>query len=60
METNKKKYTKPKVEVNYIKMEVDLALSSATISGGVNGSEFTPDVEEWGTEEDGGYTRGDL
>ncbi|WP_156307903.1 hypothetical protein [Sphingobacterium endophyticum] len=60
MENKKKKYVAPKVECIPVQLEQGLAISSATISGGVNGSEFTPDVEEWGAEENGGYSRGDL
>lgn len=60
MENKKKKYVAPKVECIPVQLEQGLAISSATISGGVDGSEYTPDVEEWGTEENGGYSRGDL
>jgi len=60
MNTNKKKYGTPNVDIILVRLEMEIAVSSATISGGVNGSDFTPDVEDWGEEEDGGYVSGDL
>lgn len=60
MEKRKKKYTSPQVDVTFVEMEHAILASSATISGGVNGADYIPEVDEWGTEENGGYTNGDI
>lgn len=52
-------YLAPKVDRYIVELEQGIAASSATVSGGSNGTPYTPDVAAWG-DAGSGYGKGDL
>lgn len=56
----KMKYTSPAIEIADVELEQGIAASSATLSGGSNGTPDLPAADGWGAEELGGSTSGDF
>lgn len=59
---NKKKiYIAPSINVKYVTLEESIAASSAQVTGGEGTTSlYTPGVELWGDEIDGGKQRGEY